>query len=290
MMWSNTLKTVILLSLLSALLLFLGNLLGGQEGIALAFIFALISNGIAYFFADKLVLRMYKAQPLDRERYGFIYEIIDELSIAMHIPQPKLWLIPTSESNAFATGRNPKNASIAVTQGILHILDEHELRGVLAHELSHIKNRDILVGTIAATFASAISFLTNMIQRAAWWGHYSNDKKNNSINMAVALLIAIIMPFIALLIQLAISRSREYLADETGAQACHDPLALASALEKLHMSKDNTSADFQADPATAHLFIVNPLKGASLQNLFSTHPPVEKRIERLKRLSIKEMR
>lgn len=283
-MWMNKIKTVVLLATLSGLLLLLGALFGGQAGIHIALVMALIMNFIAYFFSEKIVLAMYRAQPLDNAQYGWIHEIVEELAHAMNIPMPKLWLIDTPMANAFATGRNPSHASVAVTTGILNILDKDELRGVLAHELSHVKNRDILVSTIAATIATAIGYLAHMMQYAAFWGSVNGDKnrRGNPIGM---LIVAIVMPIAATLIQLAISRSREYLADETGAHHCHDPLALASALQKLHshiphanMNKDTTHA------STASLFIVHPFSSDGLVSLFSTHPPMAKRIERLQRI------
>lgn len=284
-MFGNKLKTFILLVSLSALLLLLGNLFGGMIGLQMAFILALVMNGIAYFFSDKIVLRMYNAKPLDKQEYAWIYEIVEELAHEMRIPMPKLWLIPTPMANAFATGRNPNNASVAVTTGILSILDKDELRGVLAHELSHVKNRDILVSTIAATMATAIGYLASMIQHMAFWDSVrgENRKGGNPIGMFV---IALLMPIAATIIQLAISRSREYLADETGAHACHDPLALASALEKLHnhiphahMNNNDTQR-----ASTAALFIVHPFTTDSLMALFSTHPPMRVRVERLQAL------
>ena len=284
-MFGNRFKTVLLLASLSALLLLLGNLMGGMVGLQMAFVLALAMNGLAYFFSDKLVLRMYNAQTLDQKEYLWIYEIVEELARSMHIPMPKLWLINTSMANAFATGRNPEHASVAVTTGILSILDRDELRGVLAHELSHVKNRDILVTTVAATIATAIGYLASMIQHMAFWGAMRGDerKSGNPIGMFI---VALLMPLAATIIQLAISRSREYLADETGAHACHDPLALASALEKLHnniphahMNNNDTQR-----ASTAALFIVHPFTTESLLALFSTHPPMHKRVERLRAL------
>lgn len=286
-MWMNKIKTVVLLATLSGLLLLLGALFGGQTGVQIALVMALIMNFIAYFFSEKIVLSLYRAQPLDKVQYAWIYEMVEDLARTMNMPMPKLWLINTPMANAFATGRNPSHASVAVTTGILQILDRDELRGVLAHELSHVKNRDILISTIAATIATAIGYLAHMMQYAAFWGaaSSSNDKERRG-NPIFMLLIAIIMPIAASLIQLAISRSREYLADETGAHHSHDPLALASALQKLqsnipraHMdSKDTVHA------STASLFIVHPFSTDGLISLFSTHPPMAKRIERLHRI------
>ncbi len=282
MIW-NQIKTVILLAGLSSLLIFIGGIIGGPSGIKFALVFSLITNGLAYFFSDKMVLRMYKAKPLDPEKYAWIYSIVNDLAQTMKIPAPKLWMIETPMANAFATGRNPKNASVAVTSGILDILDEHELRGVLAHELSHVKNRDILVATIAATIASSISFLASMARYAAFWGSMGGDRRRNG-NPFALLLIAIFMPIAAVIIQLAISRSREYLADETGAHDCQDPMALASALEKLDNSiaKNHMRSDDTLHASTASLFIVYPFKGGGMLSLFSTHPPMSKRIARLR--------
>ncbi len=287
----NRIKTLLLLTALSAILMAVGGLIGGYQGVQLALTMSLIFNGIAYFFSDKIVLHMYGAQPLDQATYGWIYTIVQELAADMHIPMPKLWLINTPMANAFATGRDPKHASVAVTTGILRILDRDELRGVLAHELSHVVNRDILVTTIAATIATAISYLANMLRWSAMWGSVGNNDRRKDSNPIALFLLAILMPFAALLIQMAISRSREYLADETGAHCCHDPLALASALEKLQSSATHTHTnEYAQDPryaSTASLFIVNPFTDSSWSTLFSTHPPMSKRIARLRDLSTK---
>jgi len=278
----NTFKTVALLAALSALLVALGNLFAGTQGVVIALILAALINGIMYFFSDKIVLRMYGAKKLDPLTYDWIYQIVEELSGAMKIPMPKLWLVETRMANAFATGRNPAHGSVAVTTGILQILDRDELRGVLAHELSHIKNRDVLVSTIAATMATAIGQLGNMMQRMALWGSVSSDRKQRG-NPVLMMLVGMVVPLAATLIQLAVSRSREFLADETGAHSCHDPLALASALEKLHSSIPHAHPKEQdpAHAAMASLCIVNPFSGSSVLSWFSTHPPVAQRIARL---------
>jgi|SRR5579872_5646974 len=278
-MWMNRFKTVLLLGALSALLLLVGSLFGGQAGLQLALIMALVMNFIAYFFSEKIVLRMYRAQPLDPAEYGWIHAIVQELSASMQIPEPKLWLIKTPMANAFATGRDPQHASVAVTTGILEILDRDELRGVLAHELSHIKNRDVLVATIAATIATAIGYLAHMMQYAA----FSNRRNKNGGSPIAMFLVAILMPLAATLIQLAISRSREYLADETGAHVCRDPLALASALQKLHTNIPHAHMDSHdmQHASTASLFIVHPFTTDSWLAWFSTHPPMRSRVERL---------
>jgi heat shock protein HtpX len=286
----NIIKTATLLIVLNGLLLFIGSLIGGTSGIQMALFMALIMNGITFFFSDKIVLSMYGAKPLDRSQHQWIYEIVEELSSKMNIPMPKLWIVNTPIANAFATGRNPKNASVAVTTGILKILDEEELRGVLAHELAHVKNRDTLITTIAATIASAIGYLAYMLRHAAFWGSMNdNRRKENPMGM---LLVSILMPVAATLIQLAISRSREYSADETGAYCGKNPLALASALQKLENNvkfAHLNSEDIQ-HTSTASLFIVHPFINHSWTYLFSTHPPMNKRIERLQQLSKKILR
>ncbi|MBA3751917.1 zinc metalloprotease HtpX [Candidatus Dependentiae bacterium] len=290
-MWFNQIKTAVLLGCMSGLLMMIGGLFGGMSGVLIFFVISLIMNGFAYFYSDKMVLAMYKAKPLEREKYEWIYEIIEELTSKSDLPMPKLWLVDTPMANAFATGRNPQHSSVAVTTGILQILDRQELRGVLAHEVSHIKNRDILIGTVAATLATAIGFLANMMQNMAFFGTLSRGSDRRGPNPLALLVVAILMPIAATLIQLAITRSREYLADESGAHVSHDPLALASALEKLHArSQQAHFADNDtAHATTAHLFIVKPFSGKGLSSLFSTHPPMEERVARLRALYEKMM-
>ena len=281
MFW-NQLKTVIFLTSLSAILFLISYWIGGHNGLIFAFSFSLLINFVTYFYSDKIVLKLYRAVPLDEHKYKYVYDIMYELTSNAHMPMPKLFYIDTSMANAFATGRNPENASIAVTQGILNVLDEHELRGVLSHELSHIKNRDILIATIAATVAMAIAYLADMLR---WSFIFSNNRDSRDRGAGLsAIVIAILMPIAATLIQLAISRSREYLADETGAKISHDPLALASALEKLQNSATKRMVEpvSNAQASTASLFIVYPFSGSNLLALFSTHPPMEKRIARLR--------
>lgn len=286
-MFINIFKTTLLLIILNGLLMFIGIMIGGTTGIQMALLFALLTNGIALFFSDKIVLSMYGAQPLNQAQYNWIYEMVEELSKKMNVPMPKLWLVTTPIANAFATGRNPKHGSIALTTGILKLLDEEELRGVLSHELAHIKNYDTLISTIAATIASAIGYLAYMLRHAAFWGSFGDNRRRaNPIGM---FLMSLLIPFAATLIQLAISRSREYSADETGARCGRNPLALASALEKLHnhvkyahMDTDNTQ-----HTSTAALFIVHPFTDSSWATLFSTHPPMNKRVARLHQLSKK---
>lgn len=291
-MFVHRLKTVILLGTLSGLLMLIGALIGGNTGATVAFVMALCMNGFMYFYADKLVLRMYKARELPRDQYDEIYTTVADLAYAMELPIPKLWIIDSKMPNAFATGRNPKNASIAVTTGIISLLDHDELRGVLAHELSHVKNRDILVATMAATIATAISYAADMLQRKLLYAPKDSNKKDSNASAILSFMIALLTPLIASLIQLAISRTREYMADECGARACHDPLALASALEKIH---DNARSDDAFQGATASLFIIRPATKdrswlAYMQNLFSTHPPVDKRVARLKDMALSSRR
>lgn len=285
MFW-NQLKTVILLGSLSGLFFLVGYGIGGSRGIVVAFIMALLMNFFTYFWSDKLVLAMYGAQELDPVQHANVYSIVGELCQNANMPMPKLWYIPSPMANAFATGRNPQHASVAVTQGIMDILDEHELRGVLAHELAHVKNRDILIATVAATIATAIGYLAHMMQWAFIFGDREDRERGGGWG---ALIVAIIMPIAAMFIQMAISRSREYLADERGSEFAHDPLALASALEKLTQENkaQHIEPESTAHNASASLFIVYPFSAEGLITLFSTHPPIEKRIERLRELAKK---
>lgn len=285
-MISNTIKTVLLLTCLSGLFLLIGMFIGGRDGLQIAFIMAVVMNFIAYFFSESIVLRLYRAQRLDQARYQAIYTTVQELAASMNIPMPKLWLVSLPIANAFATGRNPKNASVVLTTGILGLLDHDELRGVLAHELAHVKNRDILVTTIAATLATAIGYLAHMMQYAVLWGTVQqNNSSRNRSNPLAMMAVAIIMPIAATLLQLALSRSREYLADESGAHYSHEPLALASALAKIANYKQYVSARDTIEATTSPLFIINPLAGTSWMALFSTHPPVEQRIKRLQNMA-----
>ncbi|MBA4250483.1 MAG: protease HtpX [Chlorobiaceae bacterium] len=280
----NTLKTVFFMTLMMVLLIFVGGFIGGQSGMMIAFVIAIGMNFVSYWFSDKIVLKMYKAQQVDANSSPKLYQMVEELAHNAKLPMPKVYVIENATPNAFATGRNPNNAAVAVTTGILRILNTQELAGVVAHELAHIKNRDILIGSIVATFAVTISLIANMAQWAMiFGGRGNNDEGGNPI---VALLMIILAPIAATLIQLSISRSREYMADETGAQISGVPLALASALDKL--SRANEIQPIQnAKPATAHMFIVNPLRGGGFSKLFSTHPPMGERIARLKTLAQK---
>lgn len=274
----NTLKTTFLMALLTVLLVMAGGALGGQGGMVTAFLFALAMNGFTYWFSDKIVLRMYGAQEIDPKNAPKLNRILLDLTLRAHMPMPRVYVIPQAAPNAFATGRDENHAAVAVTEGILEILSESELRGVLAHELSHVKNRDILIGTIAATMAGAISMLANIAQWGLILGGRSSDDREGS-NPIAALAMVILAPLGAMLVQLAISRGREYGADATGASISGDPLSLANALKKLQRGVEKIP--MEANPATAHMFIVSPLTGGGLMRLFSTHPPLEERIARL---------
>jgi heat shock protein HtpX len=268
----NTLKTAFLLTALTLFLIFIGAWVGGRDGMILAFFIAAGMNFFSYFYSDKLALSMYRAQPATRERLPRVYQIVERILPRMGLPMPKIYVIPTESPNAFATGRNPNHAAVAVTQGILNLLNDEELEGVLAHELGHVKNRDILTSSIAATLAGAVTLLA----------HFSGllGGGRDSRNRGGGLLMFFLAPLAATLIQLAVSRSREYEADATGAHTTGNPYALASALQKLEAY--SRRLPLQASPSTAHLFIVAPLiSGASFANMFSTHPPMAKRIERL---------
>lgn len=250
----------------------------------IAFIFALLMNFFSYWFSDRIVLAMYGAKKLSREEAPEVHKMVEELCREANLPLPKIYLIPSENPNAFATGRDPKHASVAVTKGILGLISPEELKGVLAHELAHVKNRDILVATIAATIAGTVMFLARMLQYAAIFGGQSRDNRERGGNPLGLLLFAVLAPIAALIIQMAISRSREYQADETGGRISRNPLGLARALEKLE-SYTRRIPMFNARPNTAHLFIVNPLRGRGLVNLFSTHPPISERIKRLEKLA-----
>jgi len=278
----NRFKTTLLLSLLTVLLVFMGGAIGGQGGMLIAFVMAAVMNFGSYWFSDKLVLRMYNAQEITRADNPAFYEMVERLASRAGLPMPKVYIIPDQSPNAFATGRNPQHAAVAATEGILRILSPEELEGVMAHELGHVKNRDILISTIAATFAGAISMIGSMLQWGAMMGAgRGDDEEGGGIGGLVgSLAMAILAPIAAMLIQMAVSRSREYLADATGAQISGRPQSLASALAKLQNASQAIPMQ-EARPATAHMFIVNPLTGGGLMSLFSTHPPMEERIARL---------
>jgi heat shock protein HtpX len=271
----NGLKTAFLLTLLTLLAIGIGDYFGGRSGMVLAFVFAAATNFISYFFSDKIALAMYRATPVTREQLPRVYSVVERLSQKIGLPMPKIFVIPDDSPNAFATGRNPAHASVAVTQGILGLLDDDELEGVLAHELGHVQNRDILTSSIAATLAGAISMIARM---AFWFGAGGDDRDRRGGGLG-ALIMMILAPFIALLIQLWVSRTREYEADATGAHFTGNPFALARALQKLDAY--SRRVPMMASPSTAHLFIIKPMMGADFGNLFSTHPPIYKRIERL---------
>ena len=275
----NTMKTFVLMAIMTVLLVLIGRLIGGQGGMLIAFVIAAVMNFGSYWFSDKVVLKMYNAQELTPADKPELFRIIQELTAHAGLPMPKVYLVPNEQPNAFATGRNAEHAAVAVTEGILRTLSADELRGVLSHELAHVKHRDILIGTVAATMAGAISMIANMAQWAMIFGggRSSNDREGGS--PAAGILMVIVAPIAAMLIQMAISRSREYLADEGGAQISGNPLSLANALRKL--SQKAEEIPMNASPATAHMFIVNPLSGGGLMSLFSTHPPMEERIARL---------
>ena len=275
----NTTKTIVLMIGLTVLLVFLGGAFGGRQGMIMAFMFATAINMFSYWFSDKIVLRMYGAKEASEAEAPMLYGVTHDLALKMNMPMPKVYIIPSDASNAFATGRNPKHAAVAATEGILRLLTREELEGVMAHELGHVRNRDILIGTIAATIAGAISMLANMAQWAMIFGGGRRDDDEGRGGMIGAIAMIILAPIAAALIQMAISRSREYEADATGARICGNPLWLANALRKLHAGSQRVPLD--ANPATAHMFIVNPLRGGGLVKLFSTHPPIEDRIARL---------
>jgi heat shock protein HtpX len=276
----NTFKTTLLLGALTGLLLLIGGWFGGRGGVVIAFIFAIVMNFGAYWFSDKIILRMYSAQEVTETQAPELYTMVRGLAMRASLPMPKVFIIPEEAPNAFATGRDEQHAVVAVTEGIMRILNTDELEGVLAHELTHIKNRDMLIGSIAATLAGAIMMMANMAQWAAIFGGVSRDDDEGGGGIIGLILMAILAPLAATLIQMAISRSREYLADEGGARVSGKPYGLASALDKL--GKASKAIPMDANPSTAHMFIVNPLSGRALMNLFSTHPPIEERISRLR--------
>ena len=282
-MMQNQLKTVILLGLLTALLLWVGDLVGGMSGLTIAFIFAILMNFGAYWFSDKIVLAMYKAKEIKESDNPRLFKIVHEVAHLAKIPMPKVYIMPSDNANAFATGRNPKHAAVAATKGILELLNDDELKGVMAHEMAHVKNRDILISSVAATIAGVISYVAFMARWAAIFGGFGGRDRGGG-NILSLIVLAIITPLIATIIQLAISRSREYLADESAAKITHTPLALASALEKLTLATKQNPLRF-GNKAAASLFIVNPLSAKGFINLFSTHPSVESRVKRLRSMT-----
>ncbi|MBR9683381.1 zinc metalloprotease HtpX [Candidatus Woesearchaeota archaeon] len=285
-MIKNQIKTVVLLTLLAVLLMFIGRLIGGTSGLIIGLVFALGINFVSYWWSDKIVLKIYRAKEADKHEYSHLYTMLEKITHSAKLPMPKLYIINNPQSNAFATGRNPKHAAVAVTTGILNLLNHDELNGVLAHEISHIKNRDILISTIAATIAAVISYVAMMARWAAIFGGMGN-RDNRGGGILELLVLAIVAPLMAMIIQFAISRSREYMADESGARLTGHPQHLASALEKIHQNVSHFPLKkMGTTDATAHMFIHSPFKGKSFLELFSTHPNVYKRIKRLEELRI----
>lgn len=278
----NNLKTVVLMVTLTLMLVFIGAILGGKSGMTIALVIAFGMNFFAYWFSDRIVLRLYGAREVNEAEAPELYGIVARLSQKAYLPMPKVYVMDQEQPNAFATGRNPEHGAVAVTTGIMRILSREELEGVIAHELAHIQHRDILVSTIAATIAGAISYLAQMAQWAAIFGG-GRDGESKGSNPIAALVMMIVGPIAAMMVQMAISRSREYGADQGGAQIVGNPLSLARALGKLHTASQKIP--MEASPATSHMFIVNPLSGGGLLKLFSTHPPIEERIARLEAIS-----
>jgi heat shock protein HtpX len=276
---SNVFKTALLLAVLTAMLVLVGGAIGGRSGMMVAFVLALVMNFASYWWSDKIVLAMYGAQEVTEAQAPELYNIVRRLATKAGTPMPKVYVVASEQPNAFATGRNPSHAAIAVTDGIMRILDREELEGVLAHEMSHVINRDVLIGTIAATLAGAITYLAHMAQWAAFMGGGRHDDDDSPSPIAM-IAMAVIAPIAAMLVQLAVSRSREFHADATGARLAGQPWPLAKALEKLDMA--SRAIPMNANPATAHMFIMNPLRGQALMRLFSTHPSTEERIARLR--------
>lgn len=275
----NSIKTFILMGTLTILLILLGGSLGGRSGATFAFIFSLGMNLFSYWFSDSIVLKMYKAQEVNEG--SVLYETVKKLSLKADLPMPKVYIINQNQPNAFATGRNARHAAVACTTGLIDILDEKELMGVIGHELAHVKNKDILIGTLAASVAGAITYLSHIARWGAMFSGRDEEDNNGGIS---ALFLAILAPIAAMFVQMAISRTREYRADEIGSKICGNPLYLANALKKLELWSTNIKMD--ANPSTAHMFIVNPLKGKSIMSLFSTHPSTEDRVKKLEELAI----
>ena len=275
----NQFRTAILLAVMTAFIMVVGQLLGGRQGMFIALIFAGGMNFFSYWYSDKMVLKMYRAQPIAAHEAPELYQTVQILANRAGLPMPKVYVIPRDQPNAFATGRNPEHAAVAVTRGLMNLMDRDEIEGVLAHELAHVKNRDILIGTIAATMAGAIMMLASMARWSAFFGGMRSDDDEGGLGVIGVIAMSIIAPMAAMLIQMAISRSREYLADSTGAAIAGRPDGLARALEKL--GSYSRSRPMDANPSTAHMFIVNPLSAKKMAGLFSTHPPLEERIARL---------
>ncbi len=275
----NSIKTALLLGVLTGLIMVIGRYLGGSHGMIIAFFIAMIMNFGSYWFSDKIVLKIYRAKPVSEAEAPDLHRMVRQLAQQAGLPMPKVCIMPSESPNAFATGRDPQHAVVAVTQGILRLLDEKELRGVLAHELAHVKHRDILIGSIAATMAGVIMIVASMARWAALFGGFGGRDDDDGGGMIGLIAMSIFAPIAAMLIQMAISRSREYAADAAGASFAGSPHGLASALQKI--SSASRRIPMKAEPSTAHMFIMSPLSGKSLMSLFSTHPPVEKRIQKL---------
>ena len=280
---TNSLKTTLLLGLLTGIILGIGQLFGGSQGLVVAFVFALLINFGSYWFSDKIVLAMYQAREVGPNEAPELEQVVRNLTVRAQLPMPRLYVIPSQSPNAFATGRNPQHAVVAVTEGILQIMSREELEGVLAHELSHVKNRDILIGSVAATLAGVIMMLANMARWAAFFGVGRERDEEGGGGVLGLILMSVLAPIAAVIIQMALSRSREFLADSTGARITGSPSGLASALEKLGRASE--LIPMEARPETAHMFIVSPLSGGSFLSLFSTHPPLEERIARLRAMT-----
>jgi len=274
----NQVRTAVLLTAMTLFLIFIGRLIGGRQGMIIAFVLAAGMNFFSYWFSDKMVLKMYRASEITAQQAPQIYALVQDLTQRAGLPMPRIFLIPQQAPNAFATGRNPEHAVVAVTQGLVNLMDQEEIRGVLSHELAHVKNRDILIGSVAATMAGAVMMLATMARWSAFFG--GGDDDEGGLGTIGLIVMSILAPLGAMVIQMAISRSREYLADATGAGFTGHPEGLASALEKL--GTYSKQIPMNASPSTAHMFIVNPLSGKSLMSLFSTHPPLEERIARLR--------
>jgi len=281
---NNQLKTIFLLGVLTVILVWIGSLWSRNTAVVMLVV-ALAINFFSYWFSDKVVLKMYRASEVSPDAAPVLYRTVKELAMLDNLPMPRVYVYQAANPNAFATGRDPKHAAVAVSTGLLDILNEQELKGVLAHELSHVKDRDILIATIAATLAAAITFLARIIQWGAMFGAGDRDRQGNAFSLAAMLLMAILAPIAALLIQMAVSRSREYIADSEGAKLSRNPMFLANALRKLETAGRRQPMR-NANPATSHLFIVKPFSGRGLASLFSTHPPVEERIARLEKMTV----
>ncbi len=281
----NTLKTTLLMTVLTVMLVLVGGLIGGNNGMVFAFIFAIVMNFGSYWFSDRIVLAMYGAKEITQDQNPTIFEIVQDLTMRAGLPMPRIYTIQSEQPNAFATGRDPQHAVVAVTDGIMRLMPKNEIRGVIAHELAHVKHRDILVSSIAATIAGAITMLANMAQWAMIFGGFGgrSSRDDEGGNPIAALAMIIVAPIAAMMVQMAISRSREYDADEGGAKISGDPMALANALRRLESAKEEIP--MKATPATAHMFIINPLSGKAFMNMFSTHPPIEERIARLEAMA-----